>query len=327
MSKAHHGVKDANHAAAESTRRGSTDCSPRFEASKSRSIRDPLSLEAVTRTQLVFAPCCRRVETNGRHIVRFERDRNRLGFRAVIGDRKTRDFSSRCILGNPEFGSRQPTNGLILDKHLETLARARLLLSAFAVRLHYHRDRLATGTRRHRPHRRHRHSQFVPEVATAVAVAATVSVTTADATSDTSTASTAATDAVAVTVLPTQNRQPIEGGDVGADRIASIATRSFCDRRRGARQTLQRHDDRSRLQRGQLYQHRADARVRPDVIQGGGTQHDDHPAGRVGMRTDLQAPCNDTQSSIRIRNLLQRWSAFSRCVFNQPVITALSPVI
>jgi len=158
-----------------------------------------------------------------------------------------------------------------LDKDLQTLARACLLLSALAVGLHYHRDRLATGLGRHRPHRRHRQPQFVPELAAAATGNDTVAAATA-----------------AAAVLPGQDRQPVEGDVVG---VATVPSRSLRDRRRRARQSLQRDDDRPGRQRGQLLQHRANARVRPDVVQGSGAEHDDDSASRVGVRTDLQAPC------------------------------------
>lgn len=159
-----------------------------------------------------------------------------------------------------------------LDKDLQALARARFLLSALAVGLHYHRDRLAAGLGHHRPHRRHCQPQFVPEFA-AGATGCCAVVTTA---------------AAAAAGLPGQNRQPVEGDIVG---VATVPSRPLRDRRRRARQSLQRDDDRPSRQRRQLLQHRAHARVRPDVVQGSWAEHDDDSPGRVGVRTDLQAPC------------------------------------
>lgn len=130
----------------------------------------------------------------------------------------------------------------ILNKDLQTLARACLLLSALAISLHYHGDRLATGLGRYRPHRRHRQPELVPKLATAaagrggpVAVAA---------------------------ILPAQNRQSIERDRVD---VRTIASRSLRDRHRRARQALERDDDRLHRQRRQLLQRRADTRVGPDV--------------------------------------------------------------
>lgn len=148
------------------------------------------------------------------------------------------------------------------------------MLSALAVGLHYHRDRLAAGLGRDRPYRRHRQPQFVPEPAAAVTERGPVAVATAAA------------------VLPGQDRQPIEGDAVG---VAAVPPRSLRDRRRRARQSFQRDDNRPRWQRRQLLQHRPDARVRPDVVQGSGAEHDDDSPGRVGVRTDLQAPCEAPQ--------------------------------
>lgn len=117
--------------------------------------------------------------------------------------------------------------GRPLDKDLQALARACLLLPALAVGLHYHRDRLAAGLGRHRPHRRHRQPQFVPELAAAATERGPVA---------------AVAGAAATAVLPRQDRQPVEGGAVVG--VAAVAPRSLRDRRRRARQSLQRDDDR-----------------------------------------------------------------------------------
>jgi len=178
----------------------------------------------------------------------------------------------------------------ILNEHLQTLARVSLLLAG--VGLHYHRDRLAAGLRRHRPHRRHRQSQFVPELATGATEAASAvpsgggpAATGAPA----SPASPAAPAATAVTaILPTQDRQPIEGDVVD---VATIAPRPLRHGRRRAGQALEDDDDRPRGQRRQLLQRRSDARVRPVVLQGCRTEHDDDASGRVGVWTDLEVPC------------------------------------
>ena len=52
---------------------------------------------------------------------------------------------------------------LVLDKHLEALARSRLLLAGLAVCLDNHGDVLAAGLARRRPHRRQSQPQSVPE--------------------------------------------------------------------------------------------------------------------------------------------------------------------
>ncbi|TGZ33001.1 hypothetical protein DBV15_08833 [Temnothorax longispinosus] len=136
------------------------------------------------------------------------------------------------------------------------------------------REDFSPGLGRDRPHRRHRQPQFVPELVTAA--------------TERGAAVAAVSAAAATAVLPGQDLQPVEGDAVG---VAAITPRSLRDRRRRARQSLQRNDDRPGRQRGQLLQDRADARVRPDVVQGSGAEHDDDSPGRVGVRTDLQAPC------------------------------------
>lgn len=201
------------------------------------------------------------------------RDLGSLARDSKIGDR------CRCRCRNRGRGiplagtssSRGPVGEL--DEDLQALARACLLLSALAVSLHYHRDRLAAGLGRDRPYRRHRQPQFVPEPAAASAERGPV--------------------AAAAAVLPGQDRQSVEGDAVG---VTAIPPRSLRDRRRRARQSLQRDDDRPRRQRRQLLQHRPDARVRPDVVQGSGAEHDDDSPGRVGVRTDLQVPCEAPRS-------------------------------
>lgn len=52
-----------------------------------------------------------------------------------------------------------------LNKHLQALSRASLLLIALAVCLDNHCHRLATGSTRRRSHRWHRQSQFMPKLA------------------------------------------------------------------------------------------------------------------------------------------------------------------
>lgn len=132
----------------------------------------------------------------------------------------------------------------ILNKDFQTLARASLLLSALAISLHYHGNRLATGLGRHRSYRRHRQPELVPELATAAAKRS----------------GPVAADAAAV--LPTQDCQSIKRDHVD---VRMIASRSLRDRHRRARQALQRDDNLLHRQRWQLLQRRPDARVRPDV--------------------------------------------------------------
>jgi len=173
-----------------------------------------------------------------------------------------------------------------LDEDFQTLARTCLLLSALAVGLHYHCYRLAAGLGRHRPHRRHREPQFVPELATTTAEGDTIAAT---------------ATAAAATVLPRQDRQPIERDIVG---VATISPRSLRDCRCCTRQSLQCDDDHSDWKRRQLFQHRADACICPDIVQGSGTEHNDDSSSRVSVRTDFQAPC-EMSEGIRIyqRNL------------------------
>lgn len=184
-----------------------------------------------------------------------------------------------CVARNPRVKGRTVSGGWrsagerVLDEDLEALARASLLLSALAVGLHYHRDRLAAVLQRRRSRRRHRQLQFVPEITTVAAEQPAVVV--ADAAG------------AAAAVLPEQDGRPIQGVGVGG---AESGLRAFRERRRGARQLLERDDDRPRRQQRQLLHYRADARVRPDVIQQSRAQHHDHPPGRVGVRADFQAP-------------------------------------
>lgn len=153
------------------------------------------------------------------------------------------------------------------------------MLSALAVGLHYHRHRLAAGLGGDRPYRRHRQPQFVPELAAPVA---------------------------AVAVLPAQDRQLIKR-DAGVEQVAPVPSRALRrDRRRSGRHPLQRYHDRARRHRGQLLQHPRDARIRPDVVQGRGAQdHDDAPGG-VGVRADLQAPCNTQYGSFMFEEFAPR---------------------
>lgn len=104
------------------------------------------------------------------------------------------------------------------------------MLSALAISLHYHGNRLATGLGRHRSHRRHRQPELVPELTTAAAKRS----------------GPVAVAAVAAAVLPAQDRQSIKRDHVD---VGMIASRSFRDRRRRARQALQRDDNRLHRQR------------------------------------------------------------------------------
>ena len=173
---------------------------------------------------------------------------------------------------------------LVLDKHLEALARSRLLLAGLAVCLDNHGDALAAGLARRRPHRRQSQPQSVPE-------------------------------STVVSLAPAQHFQVVAARlrlrrRCGCRRLRRRAAvrrrrRRGCGRvgiaaspgrtlghARWARRVFQSHDDRPRRQRRQLLQHVAHARLRPARAQWLRAQDDYHTSSSSRVGTYLQIPCN-----------------------------------